>query len=52
MQTMEFLFSDSRGEDVDSMLVEREVLKIDDHVMNELPDKIHMDLNMFFLLSL
>jgi hypothetical protein len=34
VQTVEFLLSESLGEDVSSMLGEREVLQIDDLVMN------------------
>jgi hypothetical protein len=52
VQTMEFFLSESLGEDVDSLLSGREVLQIDDPVMNQLPDKMHMDLDMFCLLSL
>jgi hypothetical protein len=49
---MEFLLSEGLGEYVDSLLGGREVLQIDDPIMNQLPDKMHLDLDMFFPLSL
>jgi hypothetical protein len=51
-QTMEFFLSESLGEDVNSFHSGRAVMKIDDPVMNQIPDKIHMDINVFCLLSL
>jgi hypothetical protein len=51
-QTMEVFLSESIGEDVGSMLGRREVLQIDDLVMNHLPAKMHIFLDMFCLLSL
>jgi hypothetical protein len=51
-QTMEFLLSESLGEDVSNLLGGMVLLQIDDPVMNHLPDKMCMDLDMFCLLSL
>jgi hypothetical protein len=51
-QPMEFFLSESLGEDVGSLLNEREVLQIDDPIINQLSDKMHMDLNMFCSMSM
>jgi len=51
-QTMEFFLSEGIGEDVGSLLRNRSVLQINEPFMNQLPDKMHMDLDMFFPLSL
>jgi hypothetical protein len=47
---VEFSLNESLGEDVDSLLKCRIVLQIDDHVMNQLSNVMHMDLDVFFSL--
>jgi hypothetical protein len=46
-QTMEFFLSKSLGEDIDSLLSGRVVLQIDDPVMNQLLNKMQLDLTGF-----
>jgi hypothetical protein len=52
MQKVEFLLSESLGEDVDSLFRGRTVLQVNDPVMNQLSDVMHMDLDVFCPLSL
>jgi len=51
-QTTEFFLSESLGEDVNSLLGKREILQIDDPFMNQLPNKMYMDIVMFCMLSM
>jgi hypothetical protein len=51
-QNVELLLNESLGEDVDSLFRCRTVLQINDLVMNQLFDVMHMDLDVFFPLSL
>jgi hypothetical protein len=48
---VEFLLSESLGEDVDSLFRGRTVLQVDDPIMNQLSDVMHVDLDVFCSLS-
>jgi hypothetical protein len=52
VQEVELLLSKCLGEDVCSLLVDGQVLQIDDPVMYQLSDVVHMDLDVFGPLSL
>jgi hypothetical protein len=52
MQKVEFLLSEILGEDVNSLFRGRTIIQVDDPIMNQLSNVMHVDLNVFFSLSL
>ena len=44
---MKLLLSESLGEDISSLLRTRTVLKINDPIMSEFSDEVHVDLDVF-----
>ena len=46
-QESKLLLSESLGEDINSLLRTRIVLKIDDPIMNESSNEVHVDLDVF-----
>ena len=46
-QESKLLLSESFGEDISNLLGTRTVLKIDDPIMNEFSNEVHVDLNVF-----
>ena len=46
------MLSESLGEDISSLLGTRTVLKIDDPIMNEFSNEVHVDLDVFGSLAL
>ena len=51
-QESKLLLSESLGEDVSNLLGTRTVLKIDDPIMNEFSNEVHVDLDVFGTLPL
>ena len=51
-QESKLLLTESLGEDISSFLETRTVLKIDDPIMNEFSNEVHVDLDVFGPLSL
>lgn len=51
-QESKLLLSESLGEDVSNLLETRTVLKIDDPIMNEFSNEVHVDLDVFGKLPL
>ena len=51
-QESKFLLSESLGEDISSLLRTRTIMKIDDPIMNEFSNEVHVDLDMFGSLPL
>ena len=51
-QESKLLLSESLGEDVSNLLRTRIVLKIDDPIMNEFSNEVHVDLDVFGTLPL